>query len=113
MDIQDPETQGLLARWAGVAVSTVIATLGLQRWHAKRKASMDARFDSKASMKEVDDIHHRIARHKKATEEQVARNYNAIIDLYAKHEVTQTKILEAEQRSSDRFEKLMTAIGKL
>src|SRR5262245_38388962 len=117
LELQDPETQNLIARWVGVATGVVMAFLGLQKWWSlrqqRRKVELDARINSKANLKEVEEIHERITRHKKATDEQVERNYKAIIDLYGKHETTQNKILEAEKRSSDRFEALMEAIMKV
>lgn len=94
-------------------MSTVIVALGLQRWVAKRKAAANARFEAKADLSEIEQLHARITRHKDVNQAQLTKNYNAIIDLYGKHEATQTKILEAEKRSSDRFETLMTAVAGL
>lgn len=114
MSAPDPEGLSLLAdarAWFGVGISAVLAWLGLQKWSARRKALTDARWDSKASIKEIEEVHERITRHKKTQSEQIVKNYNAILDLYAKHESTQNKLLAAEQRSSDRFETLMAAIN--
>jgi hypothetical protein len=113
LDVSDPETQGLIAKWVSAIASGGLVALGLQRWMAKRRAAADAKFAAKADLREIEDLHERIKRHKEANDEQITKNYRAVIDLYEKHEHTQQELLRAEQRSSDRFEKLMTAIGAI
>lgn len=105
------------AKWASVAIGAVMAALGLQKWWSRsqqrRVEAENARFAAKADIKELEEVHARISRHKRDSEEQIKKNYNAVLDLYGKHEKTQEKILAAEQRSSDRFETLMNAIAGL
>lgn len=112
------------ARWAGVAVGGIAAALGITKWWSRRqqkkKEEMDARFKAKADLLEIEHIHARIARHKKANEEHTAglkdylvRHERMIKENYDKHDMVQEQLLEAEKRSSDRFEKVLAAIAGL
>jgi hypothetical protein len=93
VDVSDPETQGLLAKWAGVAFSAVLAFLGLHGWYARQKLALDTRFDAKADKDTVN-----AALKKVEAEQFVHRSYfTKVFD----------QMRENEQRAQDRHEKLL------
>lgn len=97
---------GALAAFFGVS-------LAFKKWLERRAEKRAIEWASKADAQEMLDVHERISRHKQETDEKIDKNHTAILDLYGKHERTQSLILEGEKRSADRHSELLHAITGL
>lgn len=101
MDVTDPQTQGLIARWASVAVSAVLALLGLQKWSARRKVTLDARFDKKADKQAVNNVLAAVT-----AEQTLQRGY--FKSVFEQQRQDKTEILSAIGSLTDSFHRFET-----
>lgn len=111
LDITSSESQGV-AKWIGVIFSGVLALLGLRGWYAHKKqrrlegeaqarADLDARFAHKAELADVEAIHERIERHKKANDVHVEGLHKLIEQLGLANE----RHRRIEEKLFDKVEK--------
>lgn len=117
------EAKGWLVGLAGFLSAWIGWSRLKHRRDEKAAKVLDDRFDAKAEASQVAGVGEAISEklrqvaqalsdHESLDEKRFDRHHQAILDLFGKHEKTQTLILEAERRASDRHSELMREVAR-